>query len=148
MANIKFKIKLISILLVAFLLGFWAFAVRAEIYAMLYDNKLLPINEKLTELYFEDYLNLPTKIVAAEKVNFSFAIHNLEGEAREYPYTVFVKSLDNRLIVIEQKSVTLSDGETKIVTVSYEPTETIPGGTVNVDLNRMNQQIHFLIADK
>src|SRR3989344_1604571 len=44
----------------------------------------------LTELFFTDYLALPTTIKAGQTVPIDFTIRNVEGTDVQYPYTVYL----------------------------------------------------------
>lgn len=145
MSKISLRVKIVTLVFFIVFLGFWAYINKSEIYTVLYNWKLIPIKEKFTELYLNDHLNLPKKITANETISFSFAIHNLEGENKDYPYTVYLKTSDERIILIEQMTVSVAVDEIKNVNVSYVSAETMSEGMVVVDLNGMNQSIDFLI---
>jgi len=120
---------------------------KDSIRARLDEWKLIPRRERFTELYFDDHVNLPKQIQKGEKIDFSFTIHNLEGERRWYSYIVYFKSQDGQITNIEEKSVFLEDGELESIKESYAPTLEDNKGGIFVELKNPQQGIDFLLSD-
>jgi hypothetical protein len=114
-------------------------------YAKLDEWKLIPRQERFTELYFNDHVNLPKYISKGEKISFSFVIHNLEGEDTQYPYVVYFKSQDGQIVNIEEKSVLLRDGQFKTINESYTSSSDDNNGGIFVELQEPKQGIDFLL---
>ena len=79
--------------------------------------------ETFTELYFEDHLPLPSKVIYYQENNFKFTIHNLENQDMEYPYEVYIdingnkQNIDGGTVFIENNGYqTISESFT--ITVS------------------------------
>ena len=98
--------------------------------------------ETFTELYFEDHLSLPDKVILFKENNFKFTIHNLENKDMEYPYEVYIEVNGERQL-IDKSSVLIKNNEYK--TISEDFTITIPLQRVEVVVNLIdkNQPIHF-----
>jgi hypothetical protein len=122
---------------------FFAYQCQPEIYAQLNDWKLIPAKEHFTELYFENHLNLPKQIIAGRQIDFSFTIHNLEGQMMDYPYAVYFVSDSGEIITISDSAITVADGEYKTIPETYTLDTLAPSGAVYVDLVQKKQDIHF-----
>ena len=57
-------------------------SIRATKEPLVFRSTVKP--ETFTELYFGDYLSLPSKIIYYQENKFDFIIHNLENEDMEY----------------------------------------------------------------
>lgn len=136
---------LLAFVAIASLAIFSVYAYRDAVYTKLNDFKLIPQEERFTELYLNDYLTFPKEIVKGQKVTFSFTVHNLEGKTVTYPYVAYLKTEDGYRISIARGSVTLADKESRIVTESYTfksalKTEKV---TVFIELPDQGQSLHF-----
>jgi hypothetical protein len=141
--NIK-KFFFISCLLIIIFGGiFLAYQYKPEIYAQLNEWKLIPQKERFTELYFENHLNLPKYIIADRKMDFSFTIHNLEGQKMNYPYTVYFLSDEGRITGIISSKATSSDAEYKTIPITYTLNTLAQSGAIYVELTQKKQDIHF-----
>jgi len=119
---------------------------RSAIHAQLDAWKLLSLKERFTELYFVDHVHLPRRISKGETVSFSFVIHNLEGEKKEYAYSVYYRSQDGQIIkAIEEDAVTLADGESITIEESYTSTLPETSGGIHVELEGEQLEIHLLL---
>ncbi|RJQ35848.1 hypothetical protein C4559_06290 [Candidatus Microgenomates bacterium] len=98
--------------------------------------------ETFTELYFENHLSLPNKIVYYKENDFKFTIHNLENKDMEYPYEVYI-DLNGEKQIIEQSSISIKKNGYK--TISEDFTIIYPTARVKVIVNLINknQQIAF-----
>jgi hypothetical protein len=137
---------LVMLLIIVIFLAALAHINKNSIYTWAYDQKLVPIPETFTELYFSDHLNLPKQIGAGKDVSFSFVIHNLEGKDMTYPYVVYLK-FNNSMVVLSNDSVIVKKDEYKTIDVSYEPKVSTNNGTITVSLTQLNQDIHFLLSN-
>src|SRR5438105_4255856 len=98
----KQLIKLVHLLLGATLVvGVIVFYIlnRASIYNELATLDLVPKPEKLTELYFNDPVHLPSSATTNQAISFAFVIHNLEVADYQYVYAVSVSVNGTRHIV-------------------------------------------------
>lgn len=60
--------------------------------------------ENLTELYFEDHLNLPKFISPDKQTEFKFTIHNLENQRVDYVYQI-IKDVAGDQVILEENEV-------------------------------------------
>lgn len=97
--------------------------------------------ETFTELYFEDHNNLPKTIEKHEEYSFIFTIHNLEYKDMNYPYVVYLETVDKK-IILDQGIVSLKDGEYKSARVDFGPLKPIRMKIV-VELENNKQLIDF-----
>ena len=102
--------------------------------------------ETLTELYFEDHLSLPDKIVLYKKSSFEFTIHNLENKDMDYSYEVYM-DMNGEKQIIDESSVLIKNNEYETITVDFTITTTVQRAKVIVNLIGKNQQIHFWIEE-
>lgn len=98
--------------------------------------------ETFTELYFEDQLSLPDKIVLHRENSFKFTIHNLENKDMNYIYEVYI-NINGEEQLIDKNSVLIKDNEYKTFKENF--TITVPTQRVKVVVNlfNRNQEIHF-----
>ncbi|MEI8343966.1 MAG: hypothetical protein WCF93_03395 [Candidatus Moraniibacteriota bacterium] len=137
--------KYILGLMIVIALSFAVYENRKAAYAAMDNLKLIPRPECFTELYFNDHINLPKQLSPGEKISFSFVIHNLEGASKDYPYVVYFKSKDGQFKNIEEKTVTLADGEVRAIDESYVSESLENQGGIYIKLKDQQQEIHFLL---
>ena len=103
--------------------------------------------ETFTELYFEDHLSLPNKVVIFKENNFKFTIRNLENKDMVYIYEVYI-DVNREKHMIDKNSVLIKNNEYKTITEDF--TITIPMQRVKVVVNLIdkNQPIHFWMAEE
>jgi hypothetical protein len=89
---------LVGVALVAGMLIFFNLN-RASVYNELATLDLIPQPERLTELYFNNNVNLPDAVIGEQVVSFAFVIHNLEASDYRYVYTVSVSANGVRHVV-------------------------------------------------
>ncbi|HEU4913853.1 MAG TPA: DUF1616 domain-containing protein [Candidatus Saccharimonadales bacterium] len=65
-----------------------AYAGRHAIYDQLYDWKLIPRPERLTELYFTEHTKLPRTYQSGQQQAVRFIVRNLEYRTTTYTYVV------------------------------------------------------------
>ena len=141
------NIRSLQLVIIVFVGGlFLLYFFRAPLLSALDELKLLPRDERLTELYLNNIEKLPSAINAGQTVTFSFTIRNLEGTTVEYPYVVFMQQNGVTVATIDQSSVSLLDGEIKTIGQSYT-FETTPETTVTVFIHLLdqNQTLHFIL---
>ena len=97
-------------------------------------NILKPNKEKMTELYFEDHINLPTTYEPGHDYPFSFTIHNLEYKTTSYEYEIVAASASGSL-VLSQNKTTLKHDEYK----TFKETFNLATGS-----GRTNIQVHLI----
>jgi len=97
--------------------------------------------EKFTELYFEDSINLPKKVMENKEYNFTFTIHNLEGDKVDYPYIVYLQS-ETKRITLDEGNVAIPDYGYKTITEAFGPLK-MTDIKIVVILSEKNQQIDF-----
>jgi len=103
--------------------------------------------EKFTELYFEDYSNLPKKIKLGEEQSFKFTIHNLENKDINYSYEVYI-DVNGEKQIIGTNSIFIKNKEFKTIVEDF--TLTPPTAKVEVIVNLINkdQQIDFWMGEQ
>ena len=103
--------------------------------------KIVPLEEGLTELYFNDTDALPQS--AARPIAFSFTIHNLEGKDMTYPYVVSVKFSDGRTLIVDKNTIPIANGDAAKIPESFRA---IPGAQmIIIELPEQKEHISFLL---
>jgi len=100
--------------------------------------------ELFTELYFEDHLSLPEKVVLSKENNFRFTIHNLENKDMEYLYEVYI-DIEGQRDTIDKNSILVKNNEFKTIDVGYTITTPLERVRVVVNLINEDQSIAFWI---
>ncbi|MDB5238936.1 MAG: hypothetical protein JWO00_271 [Candidatus Parcubacteria bacterium] len=134
---------LITILCVVLLL----YIERDLVYAKLKDWKLVPQPEHFTELYFNNYDDLPKRSVKGFTAAFSFTIHNMEGATMTYPYKVYFEYSSGRITPFVEGSITLADGESYATTTTHVFETTDLQGKVIVAIPTLNQEIDSILPN-
>src|SRR3989344_6509010 len=119
---------------------------KTEIKQVMAQNHLLPEPENLTELYFENHNDLPKSITSGQKYEFTFTIHNLENKDMDYPYVVFLRT-DEKKIILDEKSVNLKNGEFKMIKEEFGSLNNLKM-KITVELVNRNQQIDFWMENR
>lgn len=118
----------------------------AAVLAQLNDWKILPQKEGVTELYLDNYADLPKQIVKGQTVPLTFTIHNLEGNEMTYPYVVYLYTEDGARIPIASSTVTLADNQSGVYSGSYTFTSSVPSAvTVFIELPSVGEELHFVL---
>jgi hypothetical protein len=107
-----------------------------------------PQQERTTELYINNYLNFPKQITKGQTVPFSFTVHNLEGTTTTYPFRVYLVSADNTQVRIASSTVTVHDGESKVVNLSYTFKTAGAVATVFIELPTVHESLHFALPTR
>lgn len=125
------------------LLAIVAFAVmeKETIHAALADLKLVPLEESVTELYFNDSDTLPQS--SAAPMSFSFTIRNLEGRDMVYPYVVSVRTANGTSVVLDTNTIPIGKGGAEKISESFRA----PRGAraIVVAMPEQQQHISFLL---
>jgi len=105
--------------------------------------------ESFTELYFEDHQNLPSEYLLDE-YEFEFTIHNLENQAMDYEYNIYIEFYDNDVLkvteTIEKESILLEHDSTATIKQEFEITKEYDYAKVIVETN--DQEIHFWLRSE
>lgn len=104
--------------------------------------------ETFTELYFEDHLSLPVKIILFNENKFKFTIHNLENKDMAYGYEVYLDLNGEEKQIIDNNSVLIKSNEYKTITESFTIKVPIRRVRVVVSLVDKNQQIAFWMGEE
>lgn len=144
--NMPLTVTLLVVAIAAAVAVF-AYADRSAIAAQMNAWQLLPQPERFTELYFNNYLQLPKTAVARKAFSFSFTIHNLEGAPTTYPYQVYFEYPNGNQAVFEDGSVTVPDGATSSIPVAYQFPASDLVGQVVVELTSLGQKIDFIVPN-
>lgn len=101
-------------------------------------------SETFTELYFEDHLDLPSKVIPNHRRFFQFTLHNLENEDMQYPYEVYIEVGRNKLF-IDKGAFFVRKNEFKTIQEEFVIASAFPRSKIVVNLINKNQQIDFWI---
>lgn len=100
--------------------------------------------EPITELYFENHLDLPNNLDPTKNNNFQFTVHNLEYEPYTYNYKVEALSTESAKL-LNEGSFTLKHDEYKTIGQRISTAEAQIRTKINVSLENKNQSIHFWV---
>lgn len=100
--------------------------------------------ETFTELYFEDYLHLPSEVVSGQPYSFRFTLHNLEGKDMGYTYEVYLE-VGQTKVIFDGGDVFVKNNGYKSIQERFATASIFPKAAVVVDLVNKHQQIDFLI---
>jgi hypothetical protein len=143
----KKKLKIFLFFILSFFFIILAFQFyRPAIYKELYALKLIPEDEHFTELYFEDYGNLPQKSIKGEALSFSFTIKNDEGIDKQYPYIVYFEN-NGEKFVLDDNTVPIKYKESRTIKESYVYSQDYAKETLFVELPQQRQRVYFLLTD-
>jgi hypothetical protein len=139
-------LKLIVIFAVVIFFGIGLQITSPAIASVLNKYDLLPRPETFTELYFENHLNLPSKVEAGQTYTFSYTVHNVEYKNMMYPYSVYIQTSKSKIPVIKGSFNLPQDGK-KTLQVSFIAPNVTGRSEVVVDLVNLNQAIDFWITE-
>ncbi|MEK7623216.1 MAG: hypothetical protein AAB408_00910 [Patescibacteria group bacterium] len=140
------KLKAVFIVTVIFFAIGMIQIYRPALYRHLDKLKLIPTQERFTELYFNDYPILQKEeIVKGKAISFSFAIHNVEGMDRAYAYRVYAKFENGVIRELEHGTHFIKDNQAQNFPVSFALPFATQKVTVVVELPGEQQVIHFSI---
>ncbi len=124
----------------------FAWKYQAAVYAKLAELKLVPLEERLTELYLNtDAFSLPEAVVPARTASFSFTIHNLEGQDTDYPYLVRVQYDGKASSTVESAVIRIKDKEYATLKKAYIFTASAKRVVIFIELPDQKQGIHFAV---
>lgn len=112
----------LSIAILALAIVTVGYVQRQAIYDQIYDWKLIPRPERLTELYFTDHTTLPKTYTPGETQKVKLTVHNLEYRDTEYTYEITMADENGENVV------PLSSGSFKLAhdgTISQSPDVTL-----------------------
>jgi hypothetical protein len=115
-------------------------------YAELAALRLIPQTERFTELYFNDPQSLPKTVPIGYTGHFAFTIHNMEDTSKTYVYLVYTILSNGTKFVIDRKSISLADKESKTLVESYRFVTARNTFAVYVELPENGQNIHFVLT--
>ena len=101
-------------------------------------------SETFTELYFEDYLHLPYKVISRHPYFFQFTLHNLEGKDMDYSYEVYIK-LGKVELIFDKGMIFVKEGDYETIQERFASASVLPKSEIVVYLKNKNQQIDFWI---
>jgi hypothetical protein len=139
----KGKLPRIIFMVIIFFIAFFVYKYRTVVYAQINELKFSPIGEHFTELYFNNYYNLPNKLVAEKPFYFSFTVHNQEGRSKIYPYRVYVILNNSEMFIIDKNTMKLEDNEQKTINEKYNFSNQAKSAIFYIELTELNQEIHF-----
>ena len=140
--------RLIIITIIVFLIvtiGFVYYTFKPQIYNWLKANKLVPLPETFTELYFEDHLKLPKTVDKnpSKEYSFKFTIHNLEYKNMKYKYEIKAIT-DTTEDIFATDEAELKQNEFKTIPFTFVLKQPEPKRVkIEVNLVNKNQPIHF-----
>ena len=141
--------KLSSLLLIAVIVGVGVLIFfnlnRASINNELVGLDLLPKPEKLTELYFNNSINLPDSVPTSQIIRFAFVIHNLETTDYTYVYEVSVNANGTRRIV-DSGNVVVKNNQYFVKNEQLKLTSTPGRQEIVVALTNLHQSIDFWLG--
>lgn len=138
---IPFRTLFYTLLVVlALLAGVTIYSAWPNIAASLHALKVMPSEEPLTELYFNDVETLPQS--PARPLTFSFTIHNLEGKDMIYPYAVLAQFPDGRLVELDRNTIPIADGDAIRIPETLRLKAT---GEVRIIVELPEEHISFLL---
>jgi hypothetical protein len=101
--------------------------------------------EPITELYFEDHLHLPSKVLPEKHYVFGFTLHNLENKDMEYPYEVYADLGQGKFIVFDKGTILVKKNEYKTIQEGFAIASAFPKSEIVVNLINKKQHIDFWI---
>jgi hypothetical protein len=120
--------------------------VTEKVYPELYAWNIIPKPEMFTELYFENHEKLPLEIMPQKKYSFAFTIHNVENKNMVYPYTVYMITNHNK-VVLQHGNISLHQDKAQTIPVNITISSVMPTSEIVVDLPKKKQSIDFWINE-
>ena len=141
----KFNLKFLTIAMTFFCLGaliFWLSTIPSVQRTWILATTVQP--ETFTELYFEDHLKLPSKIVVGQSEDFKFTIHNLEYKDMKYAIEMYILA-DGKRENLDKQTVAIKSNGYKTILESYTILEPVKRAEVVINLIDKKQQIDFWV---
>jgi hypothetical protein len=117
----------------------------AAVYNELVSLDLVPKPEKLTEIYFDNSVNLPASAAPSQAIRFTFVIHNLETTDYQYTYDVVVIANGGRHIV-DSGNVLVKNNQSFIKEEEIHLVNSPGRQDVVVELVNLRQSIDFWVT--
>jgi len=122
---------------------------KPKVYALLDTMYLIPRKETFTELYLNDYPQIPARLLLAKQTYpFTFTIRNIEGVQTAYEYEVYFTNASGTPRNISRRTIVLEDGERALIREEFTVVDPKETGTVVINLVDLKQEIHFFIPTK
>lgn len=119
---------------------------ESVITAQLKEWKVVPLPEPLTELYFEDHLTLPSRVVSGDPISFRFTIHNVEYRTVSYFYTIDLEGETTR--EVKRGTSLLEHDKSATIPIDLEDVPITTRSAIVVNLPEQDQRIHFWVEPK
>lgn len=104
--------------------------------------------ETVTELYFEDYLHLPSKVIPKHRYFFQFTLHNMENKDMEYSYEVYADVGQGKFFtVFDGGTVFVKNNQYKTIQEEFTTTSAFPRSEIVVNVINKHQQIDFWVEE-
>lgn len=143
MTKIKIILSLILVILITLTTyGLWQYPVLRENLGETWRLATTRIPENLTELYFENHLELPKTMPETESIPYSFTIHNLENKKVEYTYIVYAKNEKGETMLTKGK-VALDHDKYQTIESSVAPGENLRTRIIIQLTGESTQEIAF-----
>lgn len=114
------------------------------IHRQLNDWKLLPRQERLTELYFTHPNNLPATYTPGQPQTVSFTVHNLEYRTVVYHYEIIERGqTSDKSQTLATGSFTLGQNQYKRPAVTIDTVNLGTKAKISVDLKTVNESIDY-----
>jgi hypothetical protein len=113
----------------------------------LYDWKLLPEPQRLTELYFNNSAHLPATYVTGTTQVFSFTVHNLEYNNMTYNYSVSSRSSNYTTTDLVSGSFYLRANLYKDIRINLTMPDLGPRGQILVSLSSPKESIDYWVSE-
>lgn len=101
-------------------------------------------NEPYTELYFENYSNLPKEIKLNKTYYFSFTVRNMENKRLKYIYSIDLNSTK----LIDGGEFEISHNQSISLQKSFIIKKHLDSVKINVNLINKDQRIYFWVKSK
>jgi hypothetical protein len=101
--------------------------------------------EPYTELYFEDYLHLPSHITPKQQYFFQFTLHNLENKDMDYSYEVYVEIGQDKFL-IDKGAIFVKNNEYKTVQEEFAVASALPRSKIVTEVTNKKLQIAFWVG--
>jgi len=103
--------------------------------------------ERFSELYFVNPGALPSSAAPGQQLPVVFTVHNLEGRAFTYTYSIDFTDADGTTSLVRQQ-IAIADGQTKTITQKVVVPAGSGRGEVGVALINKDMAIHFWLERK
>ena len=109
--------------------------------------RLVPQNERFTEVYFSDAALLPKVVARRQPIAFSFVISNQEGTTTVYPFEIYVLK-DGVKVSLQKSWLEVASGAASTTNIRFTPHGNFHEMTVYVNLPSVQEQLHFSVIEQ